>query len=168
MVIPPAVFNTPLSPKRTKVSGALATPLFPEVGAAPARRSPDCAAVRQARHAPACLARSAGGPIFRFPRNSHGGLIMQAVWQGKVIAESDRTVEVGGYRYFPRESVQMELLQVASKTESDLACPHGVQFYDVAADGARSARAAWSYEAPLPKMQQVDHWIGFWEDVEVK
>jgi uncharacterized protein (DUF427 family) len=94
--------------------------------------------------------------------------IMQAIWQGKVIAESDRTVEVGGYRYFPRETVHMGLLQVAPKTESDLACPHGVQFYDVAADGARSARAAWSYEAPLPKMQQVDHWIGFWEDVEIK
>ena len=37
----------------------------------------------------------------------------------------------------------------------------------VAGDAARSARAAWSYEAPRPAMKQVDHWIGFWEDVEI-
>jgi uncharacterized protein (DUF427 family) len=93
---------------------------------------------------------------------------MQAIWRGQVIAESDRTIEVGGYRYFPRDAVRMELLQAAPKTQSDLACPHGVQFYDVAEKGAHSKRAAWSYEAPQPKMKQVDHWIGFWEDVEIK
>lgn len=92
---------------------------------------------------------------------------MKAVWQGKVIAESDRTLEVDGYRYFPRESVRMDLLQVTPKTASDLQCPHGVQFYDVVDDERRSSRAAWSYEAPQQRMQPVDHWIGFWEDVKV-
>ena len=92
---------------------------------------------------------------------------MKAVWQGKVIAESDRTLEVDGYRYFPRESVRMDLLQVTPKTANDLQCPHGVQFYDVVDDGRRSLRAAWSYEAPQQRMQPVDHWIGFWEDVSV-
>jgi uncharacterized protein (DUF427 family) len=93
---------------------------------------------------------------------------MKAIWRGEVIAESDRTLDVGGYTYFPREAVRMDLLHVAPKTESDLACPHGVQFYDVQDDGARSERAAWSYEAPRPTMKQVDHWIGFWEDVELR
>ena len=92
---------------------------------------------------------------------------MKAVWQGKVIAESDRTLEVGGYRYFPREAVRMGLLERAAKTDSDLECPHGVQFYDVVEGDRRSPRAAWSYEAPQPKMKPVDHWMGFWEDVEV-
>ena len=27
----------------------------------------------------------------------------KATWHGKVIAESERTLEVGGYVYFPRE-----------------------------------------------------------------
>jgi len=92
---------------------------------------------------------------------------MQAIWRGQVIAESDRTIEVGGYRYFPRDAVRMDLLQAATKTQSDLACPHGVQFYDVAHGATRSKRAAWSYEAPRASMSKVDHWIGFWEDVEV-
>ena len=93
---------------------------------------------------------------------------MKAIWRGQVIAESDRTLEVGGYRYFPRETVRMELLRSAPKTARDLECPHGVQFYDLAENATRSERAAWSYEAPRASMQQVDHWIGFWEDVAIE
>jgi uncharacterized protein (DUF427 family) len=93
---------------------------------------------------------------------------MEAIWRGQVIAESDRTLEVKGYRYFPREAVRMDLLQATSRTENDLRCPHGVQFYDVAENGERSPRAAWSYEAPRDTMNQVDRWIGFWKDVELR
>jgi uncharacterized protein (DUF427 family) len=93
---------------------------------------------------------------------------MKAKWHGRVIADSDRTEEVGGYVYFPRESVRMDLLKVAPKNASDLECPHGVQFYDVLDGSAHSKRAAWSYEAPGAAMKKVDHWIGFWEDVAIE
>ena len=93
--------------------------------------------------------------------------VMRAVWRGRTVAESDRTLEVGGYLYFPRDAVRMDLLHTAPRTADDLQCPHGVQFYDVGEGAARSLRAAWSYEAPGPRMQSVDHWIGFWEDVEI-
>ncbi len=93
---------------------------------------------------------------------------MKAIWHGQVIAASDRTLEVDGYQYFPREAVRMDLLRLAPKTQGDLACPHGVQFYDIVGDAARSQRAAWSYESPGASMKQVDHCIGFWEDVEIK
>lgn len=92
---------------------------------------------------------------------------MRAVWRGVVLAESDRTLEVDGYHYFPRKAVRMDLLKQTPRTGSDLQCPHGVQFYDVATPQAVSPRAAWSYEAPQKKMKPVDHWIGFWKDVEV-
>ena len=65
---------------------------------------------------------------------------MKATWQGKVIAESDKTLEVGGYVYFPRDAVRMDLLKITPKTPSDLECPHGVQFYDVVEGGAEPAR----------------------------
>lgn len=93
---------------------------------------------------------------------------MKAVWRGRVVAESDRTLDVDGYRYFPRDAVRMELLRATPKTADDLECPHGVQFYDLIDGAAASARAAWSYEAPLSSMKPVDHWIGFWEDVEIR
>jgi uncharacterized protein (DUF427 family) len=73
---------------------------------------------------------------------------MKAIWRGQVIAESDRTLEVGGYRYFPRVTVRMDLLLAAPKTQSDLVCPNGVQFYDLSDGAAQSRRAAWCYEAP--------------------
>jgi uncharacterized protein (DUF427 family) len=92
---------------------------------------------------------------------------MKAVWRGRVVAESDRTLEVDGYRYFPRDAVRMELLRATPKTADDLECPHGVQFYDLVDGTAVGARAAWSYEAPLASMKPVDHWIGFWEDVTI-
>ena len=90
---------------------------------------------------------------------------MKAMWHGQAIATSDRTLEIGGYRYFPREDVRMGVLRPTEKTQSDLACPHGVQFFDLIDGAARSPRAAWSYEAPRQSMEQVDQWIGFWEDV---
>ena len=92
---------------------------------------------------------------------------MKATWHGEVIAESERTREMHGYTYFPREAVRMEMLRVAPKSESDLECPHGVQFYDVVEGDRLSERAAWSYERPQAAMQPVGHWLAFWDDVEV-
>ncbi len=92
---------------------------------------------------------------------------MKATLDGQVVAESTDVVACDGYQYFPRESVRMEWLEPAPKTESDLACPHGVQFYDVVIDGARKSRVAWSYEAPRPAMQAVAFRVGFWKDVAV-
>lgn len=92
---------------------------------------------------------------------------MKATWHGQVLAQSDHTLDVGGYTYFPRDAVRMELLRITPKTPHDLECPHGVQFYDVVDGAASSPRAAWSYEAPRDSMRKVDHWIGFWEDVQI-
>jgi uncharacterized protein (DUF427 family) len=92
---------------------------------------------------------------------------VKAILDGRVIADSDDIVEAGGYQYFPPSAVHTEWLEKAPKTESDLECPHGVQFYDVVIGGERHARAAWSYEAPLPRMQKVGGRFGFWEDVKV-
>jgi uncharacterized protein (DUF427 family) len=92
---------------------------------------------------------------------------MKAILKGRVIAESDDIVASGGYEYFPSSAVRREWLEKAPKTESDHACPHGVQFYDVVIDGVRYARAAWSYEAPRDSMKHVGGRFGFWEDVEV-
>jgi uncharacterized protein (DUF427 family) len=92
---------------------------------------------------------------------------VQAIWRGRVIADSQEIREAAGYRYFPRAHVRMDLLTMHPRTADDLECPHGVQFYDVVDGSEVSRRAAWSYEAPRPSLQAVDHWIAFWEDVQL-
>ena len=92
---------------------------------------------------------------------------MQAILDGHVIAESGDTVACGGYRYFPADAVRREWLEKTEKTQSDRACPHVVQFYDVVIGGVRHARNAWQYEAPLPALRQTAGRFGFWKDVRV-
>ena len=92
---------------------------------------------------------------------------MKAVVDGHVVADSNDLIENGGYQYFPASAVRLQWLVKADKTDSDRACPHGVQFYDVVIDGVRHARAAWVYEAPQPAKRQIAHRFGFWKDVAV-
>ena len=92
---------------------------------------------------------------------------MRATLNGQIIADSD-DIEVGAdYQYFPASATRVDLLQKVPKTAADLACPHGVQFYDVVIDGVRHERAAWSYEAPRPSLQHVGGRFGFWHEVGV-
>ena len=92
---------------------------------------------------------------------------MQATLLGKIIADSDDTVSVRGYDYFPLGAVRTDLLEKAPRTAKDLECPHGVQFYDVVIDGERHPRNAWIYEQPQPAMRAVKDRVGFWENVKV-
>jgi uncharacterized protein (DUF427 family) len=92
---------------------------------------------------------------------------MKATLNGTVIADSNDTVLVRGYDYFPISSARMESLEKTPRTAKDLECPHGVQFYDVVVDGKRYPRNAWIYERPRPEMQAVRDRVGFWEDVKV-
>jgi uncharacterized protein (DUF427 family) len=92
---------------------------------------------------------------------------MKAILRGHLIAESKDIVEAAGYPYFPSSAVRMAWLEKAPRTDNDLECPHGVQFYDVVIDGMRHERAAWSYETPRPAMQHVAGRFGFWKDIEV-
>ena len=92
---------------------------------------------------------------------------MKAVLGTETIADSADTVSVRGYDYFPIASVRMELMQKSPRTPKDLACPHGVQFYDVVVGARRHPRNAWIYERPQPALQAVRDRVGFWEDVEV-
>ena len=92
---------------------------------------------------------------------------MKATLLGKVIADSNDTVSVRGYDYFPLAAVRTEWLEKAPRTVKDLECPHGVQFYDVVIDGERHPRNAWVYERPRPSKAETQGRVGFWQDVEI-
>ena len=92
---------------------------------------------------------------------------MKAVWNGKVLAESDRTVVVEGNHYFPAMSVNKAYFQ---ESPTHTTCPwKGVaSYYTVVVDGQANKDAAWYYPDPKEAAQQIKDYVAFWKGVKVE
>jgi uncharacterized protein (DUF427 family) len=92
--------------------------------------------------------------------------MVEAVFQGRVIARSDDTVVVEGNHYFPPSAVDEQYLH-ASRTKS--LCPwKGVaSYYSVQVDGSVSRNAAWTYRHPSPLARRIKNHVAFWGAVTV-
>ena len=91
---------------------------------------------------------------------------MKACWNGAVIAQSDATVVVGGNHYFPADSITREYFR---KSEHSTVCgwKGTAAYYDVVVDGKVNTNAAWYYEQPKTKADNIRGMIAFWNQVEV-
>ncbi len=92
---------------------------------------------------------------------------MRAVWNDRVIAESDDTVEVEGNQYFPPDSVHREYL---SESDTTTICPWKgtAAYYTITVDGEVNKDAAWYYPAPLAAAAQIADHVAFWKGVRVE
>ena len=92
--------------------------------------------------------------------------MVQAIWNGTVIAESDDTVVVEGNHYFPLSAVKAEVLEPVDTTT---VCPWKgtASYYDVVVDGDRNAGAAWYYPTPKDAAAEIKDRVAFWRGVEV-
>lgn len=90
----------------------------------------------------------------------------QAVWNGKVLAESDRTVQVEGNQYFPPESINRQHFLPSTHTS---VCPWKgtASYYTLEADGRTNRDAAWYYPSPSSAASQIKDHIAFWKGVRV-
>jgi len=102
----------------------------------------------------------------RNPRDT-GGNMPKAVWNGQVIAESDRCEVVEGNQYFPPEAVKRELLK-DSATHTTCGWKGIASYYDVVVDGAVNQDAAWYYPDPKPAAQNIAGYVAFWKGVKVE
>lgn len=86
--------------------------------------------------------------------------MIEAVFNGQVVAHSDSTVVVDGNHYFPPEAVQRQFLH-RSRTRS--LCPwKGVaSYYTVEVDGVRDRNAAWTYRHPSPLARRIKNHVAF-------
>lgn len=91
---------------------------------------------------------------------------MKAVWNGKVIAESNDTVVVEGNHYFPEKDVKKDYLQDSS---SHSVCPWKgtASYYTLSVEGKTNKDAAWYYPTPSEKASNIKGHIAFWNGVEV-
>lgn len=96
-----------------------------------------------------------------------GCAMVQAVFNGRVIAQSDDTVVVEGNHYFPLESVASGVLSPA-RTKS--LCPwKGVaSYFTVEIDGMRCADGAWTYRRPSPFARRIKGRVAFRREISVR
>ncbi|MGQ9516402.1 MAG: DUF427 domain-containing protein [Anaerolineae bacterium] len=91
---------------------------------------------------------------------------MKAIWNGAVLAESDKTIVVEGNHYFPPDSVKREYLQ---PSDTHTTCPwKGVaSYYHVVVNGQVNPDAAWYYPEPKEAARHIKDYVAFWRGVQV-
>jgi len=91
----------------------------------------------------------------------------KAVWNGQVIAESDRCEMVEGNHYFPPESVKQDLLR-PSNTHTTCGWKGVASYYNVTVGGQVNKDAAWYYPDPKPAAANIAGYVAFWKGVKIE
>ena len=92
--------------------------------------------------------------------------MVKAIWNGEVLAESERTVIVEGNHYFPPEAIRHEFFQPSS-TNTVCHWKGTASYYDIEVNGQRNGDAAWFYPEPSKAAQDIKDHVAFWRGVEV-
>jgi Uncharacterized protein conserved in bacteria len=90
---------------------------------------------------------------------------MKAIWNNKVIAESNDIVTIEGIYYFPKKSVKTEYLK-ESITHSVCHWKGEANYYSIEVDGRINADAAWSYPKPNVLASSIEGHVAFWKGVQ--
>ncbi|MEX0980717.1 MAG: DUF427 domain-containing protein [Bacteroidales bacterium] len=92
---------------------------------------------------------------------------MKAIWNNKVIAESDDTVQLEGNSYFPADAVNKAYLK-SSQHQSVCPWKGTASYYDIVVDGETNKDAAWHYPEPKDAAKDIRGRLAFWKGVEIK
>lgn len=91
----------------------------------------------------------------------------KAVWNGKVIAESDCFELVEGNVYFPADTIKRDYFQPSNTTT---VCPWKgtAHYHSISVDGVENRDAAWYYPDPKEAAAAIKDHVAFWRGVEVQ
>lgn len=89
-----------------------------------------------------------------------------AIYNGKIIAQTEKYEEVEGNIYFPPESLKKEYFKQSSTTT---VCGwKGIaNYFHVEVDGKVNKDAAWYYADPKPAAKNIRGYVAFWKGVKV-
>jgi uncharacterized protein (DUF427 family) len=92
--------------------------------------------------------------------------MVEARWNGAVIARSDDTLLVEGNHYFPPEAVDPAVLRPSATTT---VCPWKgtASYHSLEVGGRKNPDAAWYYPQTKPAADDIRGRIAFWKGVEV-
>ncbi|HYG65742.1 MAG TPA: DUF427 domain-containing protein [Thermoanaerobaculia bacterium] len=91
----------------------------------------------------------------------------RALWNGQVIAETDKHELVEGNVYFPPEAIRREFFQ-PSTTTTVCGWKGTANYYNVVVNGQENKDAAWYYADPKPAAANIKDHIAFWRGVTVE
>jgi uncharacterized protein (DUF427 family) len=91
---------------------------------------------------------------------------MKAMWNGAVLAESDRTIVIEGNHYFPPDSIRKEHFK-PSNTHTECGWKGTASYYTIEVAGERNPDAAWYYPEPKDAAKQIAGYVAFWKGVTV-
>ena len=91
----------------------------------------------------------------------------KAIWNEKVIAESNNCEIVEGNYYFPPETIKSEYFQ-PSDTHTTCGWKGVASYYTINVDGQENKDAAWYYPEPKEKAKNIANYVAFWRGVKVE
>lgn len=91
----------------------------------------------------------------------------KAIWEGTVLAESNKTIEVEDNQYFPPDSIKQEYFR---PSETHTICPWKgtASYYHVDVNGKSNPDAAWFYPEPKSEAKKIKGYVAFWRGVKVE
>ena len=92
---------------------------------------------------------------------------MQAIWNGRILAESDDIVVVEGNCYFPESALDRDCI-VPSATTTICPWKGTAHYYTIVVDGQENHDACWFYPEPKPAASQILGRVAFWRGVVVQ
>jgi uncharacterized protein (DUF427 family) len=91
----------------------------------------------------------------------------RAIWNDRVIAESDQTVTLEGVVYFPESSLKREYFIPSTTTSLD-PVKGQARYMTLLIDGQDNLDAAWYYPSPQPVARKIKGYVAFWRGVEIE
>jgi uncharacterized protein (DUF427 family) len=91
----------------------------------------------------------------------------RAIWNGTVLAESDRTIVVEGNHYFPPDALRREFFR-DSGTRTVCSWKGTANYYNVEVNGEVNKDAAWYYTTPSRAAANIKNYVAFWKGVQVE
>lgn len=91
----------------------------------------------------------------------------RAIWNGAVLAETDKFEVVEGNIYFPPETINREYF-VDSSTHTTCPWKGVASYFTVVVDGKENKDAAWYYPTPKEAAAKIKDYVAFWKGVTVE
>ena len=93
-------------------------------------------------------------------------IMPKAIWNGVVLADSEKTHVVEGNHYFPPDSLNW---QHFTPTDHRTICfwKGTASYYDVVVDGKTYANGAWTYPMPKQAAEEIRDYVAFYQQVKI-